>query len=138
MRDSNVTAWRAGYAGLGIDGSRTVGSASRSVLLTSAVQLEGAVTDADARSGYGRATLQLALSRSVGAIAGALHVSGGSSLGPLPPQRMWYLGGTQTLPGLSFGTAGGDGEAVEHARQPFTGMPTSWGASAAAAVIASL
>ncbi|MBL0940898.1 MAG: hypothetical protein IBJ03_18545 [Gemmatimonadaceae bacterium] len=108
MRDSNITVLRAGYAGLSFDGSRTIGSAVGRGLLTSAVQLEGAVTDADARSGYGRATMQLALTRSVGAFSAALNLSGGGSLGQLPAQRMWYLGGTHTLPGLSFGTAGGD------------------------------
>lgn len=107
MRDSNITAITARYAGVAIDGSRTIGSPS-GLQLTSVMQLEGAVTDADARSGYGRYMAQLSLARSIGAFAGAVQLSGGSSLGQLPPQRMWYVGGTRTLPGLSFGTAGGD------------------------------
>lgn len=107
MRDSNITALKASYAGMGFDGSRTIGNPS-GLQLTSDVQLEGAVTDADARQGYGRAMVQLSVRRSIGAFAGAVQLSGGSSLGQLPPQRMWYVGGTRTLPGLSFGTAGGD------------------------------
>lgn len=76
--------------------------------LTSSVQLEGAVTDAEARTGYGRAVVQSAAARQLGAFAGALQLSGGGSLGQLPTQRSFYLGGTRTLSGLSFGTAGGD------------------------------
>jgi len=72
------------------------------------VQVEGAVTDSRARQGYGRAMMQLSLARSLGAFAGSVQLSGGTSVGQLPPQRRWYVGGTRTLPGLSFGTAGGD------------------------------
>ena len=107
MRDSNITAFAAGYAGAGIDGSRTFGY-ERGLQLTTRVELEGAVTDADARLGYGRAMVQLTLARELGAFASALHLSGGSSVGDVPAQRAWYIGGTRTLPGLSFGTAGGD------------------------------
>lgn len=108
MIDSNITAYGARYAGLGVDAQRTFGGAGGGVQLTSAVQVEGAVTDADARTGYGRAAVQLGLTRSLGLFSGALQLSGGGSLGQLPAQRGFYLGGTRTLSGLSFGTAGGD------------------------------
>ncbi len=108
MRDSNITAVQAGYAGVGFNASRTIGDAVRGLQLTSAIRVEGAVTDADARVGYGTAMVQLSLAREIGTFASALHLSGGSSVGDLPAQRAWYLGGTRTLSGLSFGTAGGD------------------------------
>jgi hypothetical protein len=107
MRDSNITALDAGFAGLGVSGSSTLGNAN-GLALTTLVQLEGAATGADARQGYGRAMVHLALTRSLGAFAGGVHLSGGTSVGQLPAQRQWYVGGTRTLPGLSFGTAGGD------------------------------
>ncbi|MCE2953887.1 MAG: hypothetical protein ACK6DR_04245 [Gemmatimonas sp.] len=107
MRDSNVTALGAGFAGLGVSSARTLGHAN-GLTLTSVVQVEGAVTDSRARQGYGRAMMQLSLARSLGAFAGSVQLSGGTSVGQLPPQRRWYVGGTRTLPGLSFGTAGGD------------------------------
>lgn len=107
MTDSNITAHAARYAGLAVNGQRTFGGAG-GVQLSSAVQVEGAVTDADARTGYARAAVQLGLTRPLGLFSGALQLSGGGSLGQLPAQRGFYLGGTRTLSGLSFGTAGGD------------------------------
>ncbi|QJR37622.1 hypothetical protein [Gemmatimonas groenlandica] len=108
MIDSNITAYGARYAGVGVDAQRRFGGAGGGLELASGVQVEGAVTDADARTGYGRATVHLALARSLGAFAGAIQLSGGGSIGALPSQRRFYLGGTRTLSGLSFGTAGGD------------------------------
>jgi hypothetical protein len=108
MRDSNITAVRGSYAGATFDASRTLGGAVTGTRLISTVQLEGAVTHASGDRGYGRASLQFTLSQSSGAFSGLIQVAGGQSVGQLPVQRAWYLGGTRTLPGLSFGTAGGD------------------------------
>jgi hemolysin activation/secretion protein len=38
-------------------------------------------------------------------LAGALTLAGGSSIGGLPSQRLWYLGGSQTVRGQSPDTA---------------------------------
>jgi hemolysin activation/secretion protein len=38
-------------------------------------------------------------------LAGALTLSGGSSIGAVPGQRRWYLGGTQTIRGEAPDTA---------------------------------
>jgi hemolysin activation/secretion protein len=54
---------------------------------------------------YGRAALDLTVSHGLGPLAGALTLSGGSSVGGLPPQRMWYLGGSQTVRGQSPDTS---------------------------------
>jgi len=108
MRDTNITAVSAGFAGLGLDASHSLGRVGGGLQLTSALQLEAAVTDASSRPGYARGMVQLALTHSVGGYGSVLQLSGGSSRGALPPQRLWYLGGTRTLSGLSFGTAGGD------------------------------
>ncbi|HEX4934037.1 MAG TPA: hypothetical protein VFV33_12700, partial [Gemmatimonadaceae bacterium] len=41
-------------------------------------------------------------------MVGALTAAGGSSVGPVPAQRLWYLGGLQTVRGQAPGTAAGD------------------------------
>src|SRR6185312_2632298 len=57
-------------------------------------------------STYGRGALDVTLMRTlVGRLSGALTLSGGSSLGALPSQRRWFLGGTQTIRGQSADTA---------------------------------
>ena len=50
---------------------------------------------------YGRGALELTASRGFGPLAGSLTASGGSSLGGLPAQRYWFLGGSQTVRGQS-------------------------------------
>ena len=56
-----------------------------------------------ARSGdleYGRGALDITMTRSLPwRLAGALTMSGGTTAGDVPPQRLWYLGGTHTMRG---------------------------------------
>jgi hemolysin activation/secretion protein len=61
------------------------------------LRFEGAKGD----SLYGRAALDLTASHGLGRLAGSLTVAGGSSIGGLPAQRRWYLGGSQTVRGQS-------------------------------------
>jgi hypothetical protein len=56
-------------------------------------------------STYGRGALDLTFTDDFGAAAGALTLSGGSSIGALPAQRKWYLGGTHTIRGQTPDTA---------------------------------
>ncbi|MGH7617887.1 MAG: ShlB/FhaC/HecB family hemolysin secretion/activation protein [Gemmatimonadaceae bacterium] len=57
-------------------------------------------------STYGRAALDVTLSTSLPQrLAAALTLAGGTSVGELPPQRRWFLGGTQTIRGQSPDTA---------------------------------
>jgi len=66
------------------------------------LRLEGATGD----SSYGRGALDVTLSRGLfGKVAGALTVAGGSTVGELPTQRHWFLGGTQTIRGQIPDTA---------------------------------
>jgi hypothetical protein len=70
------------------------------------IHLEGAVSD----SFYARGSAELNLSRGtpLKTMVG-LTLSGGSSVGYLPLQRRWYLGGTQTVRGQDADTTyGGD------------------------------
>lgn len=99
----NIVARRATYYGgayrfLGARGDDPFG-----LRLTSDLRLEAATTG---DSSYGRGALDLTISHGLGGdVVGALTASGGSSLGALPPQRRWYLGGTQTIRGQRPDTA---------------------------------
>jgi hypothetical protein len=61
----------------------------------------------------GSVTLRAALPLPVG-VAAALEVAGGSSVGTVPPQALWYLGGPATMRG--YGGAAAAGEAFWRAR----------------------
>jgi hypothetical protein len=69
------------------------------------IRLESAVSD----SFYVRGAAELNLSRGLPLFHTTLGMtlSGGSSLGYLPPQRRWYLGGTHTVRGQDADTAYG-------------------------------
>jgi hypothetical protein len=61
---------------------------------------------AHADSVYGRAALDLTVTQGlIDKVAIAVTASGGSSIGDVPPQRRWYLGGTQTIRGQVPDTA---------------------------------
>jgi hemolysin activation/secretion protein len=62
------------------------------------LRLEGAAGD----STYGRAAMDVSLSTGLPlSLAAALTLSGGTSVGHLPPQRRWFLGGAYTVRGQS-------------------------------------
>lgn len=99
----NLTAWGATYSGIGLRLSGSRGLDPRGFRMLGALHLEAA-TSPD--SGYGRGAGELTLSQGFGRrLATALTLSAGSSLGELPPQRRWYLGGTQTIRGQYADTA---------------------------------
>jgi hypothetical protein len=61
--------------------------------------LVGAPPEPD--TGYTRGSLELTMTKGLAAnIDAALTAAGGSSIGSVPVQRLWYLGGTQTIRGL--------------------------------------
>ena len=65
-------------------------------------RLEGATGD----SSYGRAALDLTLSKPLARRAdAALTLAGGTTVGHVPAQRRWFLGGTQTIRGQAADTA---------------------------------
>lgn len=67
-------------------------------------RLEGAVSDS-ASAVYGRGALDLTVTQGFGGVASALTLSGGSSVGPVPMQRRWFLGGAHTVRGQRADTA---------------------------------
>ena len=98
---ANLAARRGNFAGFGARINHDYGLDPRGFRLLTDVRFEGAGGD----SLFGRAALDLTASHGFGALAGALTLSGGSSVGGLPPQRRWYLGGSQTVRGQSPDTA---------------------------------
>jgi hemolysin secretion/activation protein ShlB/FhaC/HecB len=97
----NLVADRGSFYGVGLRLNDQRGLDPQGLRLFSDLRLEAAKGD----SMYGRAALDLTVTHGLGRLAGALTVAGGSSVGWLPPQRRWYLGGSQTVRGQSPDTA---------------------------------
>ena len=97
----NLVATRGTYAGAGARITHEYGLDPQGFRLLSDARIEAAYGD----SSYGRAALDLTASHGLGRLAGAITLSGGSSVGALPVQRRWYLGGSQTIRGQSPDTA---------------------------------
>ncbi len=98
---ANLVARRGTYSGIGARLTHDYGLDPRGFRLFTDLRVEAAAGD----SMYGRGALDLTATRGLGRLAAALTVSGGSSVGGLPPQRRWYLGGSQTVRGQSPDTA---------------------------------
>jgi hypothetical protein len=105
--DPNLEAVRGVYLGARSRYLRTFGLDPQGFRLFSDLRLEAAHGDTGS---YGRAALDLTASHGIGHGAAALTLAGGSSVGVLPTQRYWYLGGTQTVrgqrPGLGNAVGG--------------------------------
>jgi hypothetical protein len=94
---ANLVAWEAPYLGAGTRITNAYGLDPRGLRVFTDFRVEAARGD----SAYGRAALDLTMSRGLGLLAGAVTLAGGTSIGALPPQRLWYLGGSQTVRGQS-------------------------------------
>jgi hypothetical protein len=94
---ANLQARRGTYAGLGGRINLEYGLDPRGLRILSDLRVEAASGD----SLYGRGALDFTASHGLGRLAGSLTLAGGSSAGGLPPQRRWYLGGSQTVRGQS-------------------------------------
>ncbi len=101
----NVVATRADLAGASVRVPFSFGLDPQALRLSGAVRVEGATGDLE----FGRGAVDLTMTRALpGRLAGALTMSGGTTAGDVPPQRLWYLGGTHTVRGHSIGTSAGD------------------------------
>ena len=98
----NIEATRGTFAGAGVRFAHTYGMDPRGFQLYADFRAEAARGD----SAYGRGALDLTLSRDLfGQLTAAISAAGGSSVGDLPSQRRWFLGGTQTIRGQRPDTA---------------------------------
>jgi hypothetical protein len=105
--EPNIQAVRGIYVGARTRFTRTLGLDPQGFRLFSDARFEGARGDTGS---YGRAALDLTGSHGIGTGAASVTLAAGSSVGVLPTQRFWFLGGTQTVrgqrPGLAPGQAG--------------------------------
>ena len=98
----NIEAATGPLGGAEVRWLHTTGVDPRGLRTITNLRLEAASGD----STYGRGALDVTVMRTlVGRLSGALTLSGGSSVGALPAQRRWFLGGTQTIRGQSADTA---------------------------------
>jgi hypothetical protein len=97
----NITADRVRETGLMLRKTASFGLNPYGFRLFTDLRLEGAGGD----SLFGRGALDLTLTEQIGKLSSAITASGGSSIGALPMQRHWFLGGTQSIRGQSPDTA---------------------------------
>lgn len=100
----NVNATPMRITGLASDWARTFGEDPGGLRLTTAVRAEGGTGTLT----YVRGAADVSATRPVGRVALALAVSAGSSVGRLPPQRGWLLGGVRTVRGHAPASAVGN------------------------------
>jgi hypothetical protein len=93
----NLIARRDNFAGVGARITKDYGLDPAGLRVFSDLRFEAAASD----SMYGRGALDLTVSHGLGLVAASVTASAGSSVGGLPPQRFWYLGGSQTVRGQS-------------------------------------
>ena len=103
--EPNITTTSSLYAGARTRFVQSIGEDPQGFRLFNDLRLEAAYGDTGT---YGRAALDLTASHGVGNGAVSLTVAGGTSVGILPLQRNWFLGGSQTVRGLRPGTAVGN------------------------------
>ena len=113
----NIVAKEMTYPGAALRIRRTFGLNPEGQRLFSDLRFEGGGGD----SLYGRGALDLTLTEQIGWLSSAITASGGSSIGTLPMQRHWFLGGTHTIRGQSPDTAQ-NGNAFWRARAEFGTM----------------
>ncbi|MDB4914564.1 MAG: hypothetical protein JWM95_2208 [Gemmatimonadetes bacterium] len=94
---ANLVANRDTYLGVGSHVYKDYGVDPTGLRVLTDLRLEAARGD----SAYGRAAFDITTSHGFGALAGSITLSGGTSVGALPTQRLWYLGGSQTVRGQS-------------------------------------
>ena len=103
----NIEAVRGTYVGARSRYVQSFGLDPQGFRLFSDARLEAAHGDTGS---YGRAALDLTGSHGIGNGAASITLAGGSSVGVLPTQRFWFLGGTHTIrgqrPGLADGLVG--------------------------------
>jgi hypothetical protein len=102
----NPPALEGTYSGGAAVISFGFGTDPRGTQLSGSTQVEAA----DGAASYGRGSLELRMAQGFGRST-TLSITGaaGSSLGELPPQRHWYLGGAHTIHAHRPGAASGDG-----------------------------
>jgi hypothetical protein len=101
----NLQAARGTFAGAALRWQRSFGLDPRGWRVDTDLRMEGAAGAAE----YGRAALDLTTSHGLPfGLLGSLTTAAGHSVGDVPAQRLWYLGGLQTVRGQTAATAAGN------------------------------
>jgi hemolysin activation/secretion protein len=100
----NITTPTHDYAGASVRFIHSHGLNPNGFRMFTDFRAEGATSDT-AGSAFGRGALDLTFTQGIGKVVTALTVGGGTSVGNVPSQRLWYLGGTQTVRGQRPDTA---------------------------------
>ncbi|MCU0648078.1 MAG: BamA/TamA family outer membrane protein [Gemmatimonadaceae bacterium] len=100
----NIDAQQIDLVGLELNGSRTYGVNPNGWRATTGLRLEGATGTVE----YGRALLDLGASRPIGPTRVSLTGMAGSSVGDVPVQRNFYMGGARTVRGQVANTQNGN------------------------------
>ncbi|MDP9178537.1 MAG: outer membrane protein assembly factor [Gemmatimonadota bacterium] len=101
----NIRATRGNVLGLALEKHGSRGLDPHGLRTFGSVKVEGAAGDFD----YARGMFDATVTHGLGPrLDGALTVGAGTSGGTMPVQRLWYLGGTQTVRGQRAGAAIGD------------------------------
>lgn len=98
---ANLRAREATFVGSSMRVTHTRGLDPSGFRVFTDLRVEAAAGD----SAYGRGALDLTFTQGFGRAAGAITLAGGSSIGAVPAQRHWYLGGSRTIRGQSPDTA---------------------------------
>jgi len=105
----NITATNQQYVGSGLHVNHTAGLDPRGLRLLSDVRLEAATALSKSDTiwnRYARGAVDFTLSHGLPQqLIGAVTLSGGTSVGTVPTQRLWYLGGAQSVRGQRPDTA---------------------------------
>ncbi len=102
---NNIAVTKGAVVGLALRKRGSFGDDPDGLRAFSDVRIEGAAGTFDYTRGMADLTVTHPLA---GALDGSLTVSGGTSGGRVPTQRLWYLGGTSTVRGQDVGVAVGD------------------------------
>lgn len=101
----NIRATRGNVLGLALEKHGSRGLDPHGLRTFGSVKVEGAAGDFDYARGMFDATVTHGLGKR---FDGAFTVGAGTSGGSVPVQRLWYMGGTQTVRGQRAGAAIGD------------------------------
>jgi hypothetical protein len=101
----NIDATRGNIVGIALERHGSHGLDPHGLRTFGSLRLEAAAGAFDYSRGMFDATVSHGLTRR---LDGALTLSAGTSGGSVPVQRLWYLGGTQTVRGQRAGAAIGD------------------------------
>ncbi len=100
----NVLANRATLVGAALRWRGSHGLDPQGWRLTGDIRLEGATGD----YGFGRGFVETTVSKGIGPVAASLTGAVGTSAGELPAQRQFFLGGLQSVRGVTEGTGVGE------------------------------